>query len=230
MLTMDCFSQLGLPAGSRQGSVRPFNEFVLSDWNRKYEAVYDNVEGSPFLTDHWANGEIRTLKDEYFQQVRMKANLYEGQLLHYNHFTKDSSSINLDFIWEFSIPAEDSTYIFVRYSPPEPDPKPIDHFFIEIGDGPYQLLGQAVAQLQKSSRSSIVNSSGKLKDRFVIRTSYYLANPDGTVYDLGRKKSRVAVFGDQYHSVLNYQKSHYLKWDNAHDLVQIVSYFNQSKD
>ena len=60
-----------LPAGSRQGTVRPFNEFVLSDWNRKYRGtVYENIEGSPFLVGSVdGKGELRTLKDEYFLEV-----------------------------------------------------------------------------------------------------------------------------------------------------------------
>jgi hypothetical protein len=160
----------------------------------------------------------------------MKINLYEGQLLHYNNFTKDSSSINLDLIWEFSIPTEDSTYIFVRYQSPKKDPKPLDHFFIEIDKGSYQLLGQPVAQMQKSTRSTIVNSTGKLKDRFVIRSNYYLANPDGTVSALGNKKSRVAAFGDQFSAVQKFQKTHELKWDQSSDLARIVGYFNQLRD
>ena len=225
----DSYCQLGLPSGSRQGSVRPFNEFVLSDWNRKYEAVYDNVEGSPFLWDQWASGELRTLKDEYFQEVKMKANLYEGQLLHKNNFTKDSSSINLELIWEFSIPVEDSTYIFVRYRSPEKDPKPLDHFYIELSEGPTVLLAQPIVQLQKSSRSSIVNSTGKLNDRFVIRTRYYLANPEGTVFSLANKKSRSQAFGDHYGEVQKFQKSHHLQWDQPQDLAQIVAHYHQLK-
>ena len=80
------------------------------------------------------------------------------------------SSINLDLIWGFSIPTEDSTYIFVKYGSPKKDPKPLDHIFIEIGNGYYQLLGQPVVQLQKSTRSTIVNSAGKLKDRLEVRS------------------------------------------------------------
>ena len=123
-VSLQTLAQLGLPPGSRQGAVRPFNEFVLSDWNLKNDIPYQNIEGSPFLSDAWSDGELRTIDDQYFYEVPLKVNLYEGQLLHHNSFTGDSSAINLDMIWEFSIPAADSNYIFTRFQSPEKEPTP----------------------------------------------------------------------------------------------------------
>jgi|GEM_PF-3647803 len=221
------WAQLSLPQG-REGSVRPFNEYVLSDWVLKHKDKYKDIDGSPFLNQQWTKGEIQTIKDERFQNVSLKLNLFEGQLMHKNNFTGDSSVVQESLLWAFTIPVNDSVYQFERFDAKPPlKNQPLRDFFIVMVRDKYSLLAKPTVNLQRATDNSLVNSVEKQKDRFVYRTAYFVKSPQNELIRLkNQKKTLQRIFGDQYKSCREFIDQKGFDWNKPQHLAELMTYYN----
>jgi hypothetical protein len=222
-----CYGQLTLPEG-RQGAVRPFNEYVLSDWVLKHADKYKDIEGTPFLHNQWVKGEIQTIRDERFQNVLLKLNLYEGQLIHQNNFTGDSSVIQESLLWAFSIPLKDTVYQFERFDASPPlKPMPLKDFFVVLVRDQFTLLAKPHVHLQRATDNSLVNSVEKQRDRFVHRTQYYVWTPDKKLIRLrNQKKALRQIFGDYYQGCIEFTQQRGFDWNKPQHLSELLTYYN----
>lgn len=221
-------AQLGLPQ-AREGSVHPFNEYVLSDWMLKNKNQYEDIEGSPFLTDNWVKGTIHTIHDQRFQEVQLKLNVYQGQLMHLNKFTNDSSMINHELLLGFSMTVGDSILVFEKFDVPKSNkPAPLADFFVVLVNDKYSLLAKPRMSLQRASDNSLVNSTGKLKDRFVSRNEYYVLYPDKSLTRLkNSRKSLKLIFGEHFEACRSYLVQHDVSWTEPGALQSLLIYYNE---
>ncbi len=224
------FSQLSLPEG-RQGAVRPFNEYVLSDWVLKNANKYQDIDGTPFLINQWVKGEIQTIKDERFQNVLLKLNLYEGQLIHQNNFTGDSSVIQENLLWAFSLPSKDTIYQFERFDASPPlKPQPLKDFFVVLVRDQFTLLAKPSIHLQRATDNSLVNSVEKQRDRFIHRTLYYVWTPNKKLFRLrNQKKALRQIFGEHYQDCMEFTQQRGFDWNKPQHLSELIIYFNNVK-
>ncbi len=222
-------AQLNLPSGSRVGAVRPFNEYVLSDWMQKASNEYQNIEGSPFLNRNWEKGTIHTINDEIFEDVMLKLNLYDGQLIHFNNFTGDSSVIRDDMLWSFSLSHRDSVYTFERFDQTETPKSPgLNDFFIVLYRDTLSLLAKPVVKLQRSTDNALITSTGKQNDRFVTHTQYYLLTPTNELVLLkNSRKGFKEAFGNHYKACRELLNNRGLDWKNPQDLVVLIEFYNR---
>ncbi|MEM9328667.1 MAG: hypothetical protein AAGA85_23575 [Bacteroidota bacterium] len=228
LISFGLLAQLAMP-GARTGGVRPFDQYVVSDWARNTKKTVPKYVGSPYLFEEWAPADLVTIKDQVFEDIQVKYDVYQQYLMYKPLNSRDSLIIQDGLIERFSIKAKDTVYRFEKYLlPVEKQTGAMNDFFVVLDSGRYILLAQPSKRLQETSAGALTKASSDDMSRFVDDVFYYIRRPDRRVMEIRpSKKHRKSIFGTDHARITAFANEHRLSWKKRGDLKEIVRFANE---
>lgn len=179
---------------------------------------YENITGSPYLTDDWSKGLVKLQSGQTYKEVKVKYDQVADEL-HFENNGKELVFINP--ISEFKIKllkdgSEKDLYFKNGFAS---DPKAF-----------YQVLADGKATLIKKNRKIIVdktpyNSATAVKI-IESQTKYYLYSDNKLEPLKNNKKSILSVLSDKKGLLDSYIQKENLNLINDEDLGKLITYYN----
>lgn len=212
-------------------SLNPIDQSIFRQWASEVDNATSGslVEGSPYLFNEWAKGEITTIKEEHHSDLDLKFNLFTGQIIYKNPFTKDSTLIMSKFLTSFQLQNNDTTFLFHLILPTEEKAKPIGskNFYLILLNGKNTLLAQPKVKIKRATQNSLINSDGQLKDRYNRYDEFYLKLENDKIITLKRSKKSLIKSLEHHHiEMKKFLKETHLDLSNPTDLTTLVKYYN----
>jgi hypothetical protein len=180
---------------------------------------YENIEGTPYLTDEFRKGLLYLKSGEVFSGD-YRLDLYANQIEFrkedgiYVIGTRDSIA-KLDF--------EDNTIMYVRY---EEDITTKQAFFILIEGGYYSAFIQKNI-LFRNATPARPYQDAPLPARFEQGTDlFYLAEKDNIAVKIGSKKEAITFFGDHGDIAKQFIDKEKINVKKPFDLARLIRHMN----
>ena len=200
------------------GSVQTFNE------------RYEGTKGSPFWSDEWTDGEVRMDNGKVFDHLRIKYDLYQDEI---TVKRRDGAEVIPDknTVASFRLDATQSEDArrFVRVDYLKNYQKfPHNHFAEVLYEGEATLLVVRQKKLIRADYRGAYHANRPYDTFGKVMTQYYWIDPKGRAHELkSNRKSVVRLFRDKKQLVSTFMEENTIDLDNAHDLVQLVQYYDQ---
>ncbi len=220
LLTLLAFSVLSV-------SLKAQNLNNITDVSGKplFETKYTDVQGTPFLTDYWANGMVKLDNGKTYTDIKLRYDLVEDQLLFRN---KDGQSLAfVDGVQEFKLDLagdeQKSLYFKNGF-------KPVDGATEKTY---YQVLSGGETTLLKRTSKHVLESkaynSATTTKTFDEVSSLYVIK-DGQPIKLKKDKKSVLAAFDGYTAQLDaFIKDNKLNLKSDQDLVKLAEFYNSQK-
>ena len=193
-----------------------------------YNNSYEGVEGSPFLFDFWALGEITLTSSIHFDSLRIKYNIVDDNIFVQNDLGKiiiPVKSLVQSFI---IIDSLGNDYKFIKMPLiSEKENAITKHGFFELlFDGKVKLLAQRKKYLKEADYQGAY-SANRPYDEFRSQPPiYYWVNTSGVAVKLKKGKKGVLARLENNEVLANYVKKEHLDLKKEHDLIILISYLN----
>ena len=183
------------------------------------------MDGSPYFIEEWNLGEIKGPKGVTYESVRIRYNIYEGNL----EIIKDGIAIAVDkkqvesfTITEVNDDLEEISYHFSRIIGGNETNK----FYQVLFEGETSLLVDYTIN-KVNIVSQGYNTTAKT-DRFALSSEYYLYDAEsGYVKFRPKNKEFLSVIASDRKDAINkYLSQNKLNVKREEDLVNIVEYYN----
>jgi hypothetical protein len=181
--------------------------------------VYKEIEGSPYLNEHFSKGVI-TLLD---------GTVLDSCLLRYNIFTDQMEYENEGTVYEVApklkvkrAQFDHHLFSYLRYK--EKD-KQEERYFEVLAEGKVSLYKKRVVKFVPPAPSSAYNEA---KQAFfeLPQISYYVAKNGGETFLVRNKKALLKVFKSDKESMTTYISENGLSILKEGDLIKIVNQYN----
>ncbi|GAB2690163.1 hypothetical protein GCM10027037_11360 [Mucilaginibacter koreensis] len=185
---------------------------------------YDNVDGSPYLTDEWATGSVKLANvSKPYTNLLLKYNQESDQL-----YFKGQNGVILSFlepVAEFSINYNlDGIPHTSRYKNGYKSIAGtiVNSFFEVLADGNVQLLKKTFNTIEEQK-----NYGSAITERKMASTVKYFIYTNGkAVLVKPNIKSLLTVLADKQTQLKSYIENESIHSNSDEDLTKIVSYYN----
>lgn len=180
---------------------------------------YTDVDGSPYITEAWAEGSVSFKNSTKLNKALLKMNAYENILEIRWQGTDYISDIQNIVEFSYKDPAIDKTFLF----------KPVkiknkDYALQIISEGKVTFGILNIVKRVRGSGNTLesINNKDKLK---LFKTPYMIKNKEVIEFSFNKKSVQEAL-SDQGEKVDAYMKDKKLNPKNEDDLKLILDYYN----
>jgi hypothetical protein len=210
-----------------ESNVTKTNNFInayASDEVKFNESVknirYKEIQGSPYLTDSFAVGSIYTSKNEHFQNIPIRYNIFTDNI----EYIMGASSVLELKNPETVEKIEFGNYKLI-YSSQSHKNKSGNGFFIVLTEGNVTLLSKPGVTLHKPTQTGGYNDAQP--PRFSRNPdTYYIKVGKNQASILRNKRQLITSFPDYREELRNYIKSNNTKISDQKSLSNLVQYYN----
>jgi hypothetical protein len=191
---------------------------------RKFDNRYEGVKGSPFYHDDWVNGKVVFESGRTAENIQLKYNVYEDELLILQSETgaiyTDKNNVTS---FAFLHPDLQREEWFIKY--PHPKKPGSTQYFQVIFQGKVNLLGHNKIVFEKANYEGGY-SNDKRYDEFKSYTTFYYNTASTTPQKLKSSAGGVAkIFPDKQAQVKQYIVENLLDCRKSEDLIRIFEYY-----
>jgi len=196
---------------------------------RKFDNRYEGTEGSPFYFDYWAEGAIVTASGQQLDNLRLKYNMYEDELIidrqkaGFYYFPKHEVK---SFTIRGKILGENINFVKLQ----NPKNKEGAQYYRILADGDVSLLEYIKVIFEKADFEGGY-SNNKRYDEFKIYPSFYYSNTSSHLPEkLKATPAAISkIFPNHNSEIKNYIKTQKYNCRSEHDLVKIFNYYYSLK-
>lgn len=211
-------------------NLRLTRENAVGNTVRTYDDRYEGVKGHPYFSDEWMLGNVLLENEQEYQNVKLKYNLYEDQLVGLQH-EKYAILLDKDKVRAFTIRDEESgnTYNFVKAAH-------LNHSFKKVNGNQFvQVLHQRKVALYAVNRKTLNKASyrgaynyGNMYDEFVDMDAEYYLGESGKAEKLKFRKRKLLTAFDAHRDLLNkYIDEQQLSINEVDDLLKLIRYYEK---
>ncbi len=194
---------------------------VIREFNNRYEGV----KGSPYYHDEWLNGEIELKNGKLINDVKLKFNLVENELI--IRAGRQTGIINRELVRRFSVNVPDTgNEVFGKY--PSYEKNGADQYYRILYEGKAVLLEYIKIVYEKANFEGGY-ALNKTHDEFKHYPSFfYISNTSGTpAKTRSGNKAFVKIFPDHETELLQLIKKNQLDLRKTEDMIQVFRYYDQ---
>jgi hypothetical protein len=181
---------------------------------------YKEFQGSPYLTDSFAVGSIYTSKNEHFQNIPIRYNIFTDNIEYIMGASRVLELKNPETVEKI----EYGNYKLIYLSQSNKN-KSGNGFFIVLTEGNATLLSKPGVTLHKPTQTAGYNDA---------QPPSFSRNPDTYYIKVGKnqasilrnKRQLITSFPDSREELRNYIKSNNTKISDQKSLINLVQYYN----
>ncbi|HKJ77880.1 MAG TPA: hypothetical protein VKA10_00040 [Prolixibacteraceae bacterium] len=195
------------------------NELSRGEWKPVLTA--DDVSGSPYLNEEFANGTVYTTSKVQYNGLPLRYNAYNDQV----EFKNNEDEIQAIAVPE-SIEKIEFNNIEMVYSPYTNAKKIKRGYFIVMEEGEASLYQKPHIIFEQAKEAAPYKDPEPPK--FVKKTDYYYIKVGNSeAKNIASKKDLVAVFPDHQKQVEKFVKKNKVKPNKPERMVKLVKFYNQ---
>ena len=184
---------------------------------------YKDFQGSPYLTDSFTVGSIYTYKNEQFQNIPIRYNIYTDNIEYIMGASRVLELKNPESVEKVEL--QNCKLVYLQASGIK---NQAQGFFIVLTEGKATLLSKPRVTLQKPTPQGAYNDSQP--PGFLRHTdTYYLKTADNICL-LSNRKKLIQSFPEHRKQVADYIKANHVKVTDSKNLTELVKYYNSLQD
>lgn len=186
---------------------------------RYYEKAGRETEGTPYLHKDWEKGHVLFKSGQKSDLVDLKYNVHLNQVI----FERDGELLQVlpNTLDGFVFLEKNEQKVFLKgFKSEENDINPA-LFLRMIYDGKVKLVAKHTTKFKEARDPNPI--TGKIIDKFIPKTDFYLITEDGKFHDIKLKdKNILEALNSHQKQLKNYAKKKNLSFKNENDLRSIL--------
>lgn len=178
------------------------------------------VVGSPYLSDDWSNGSVKTYNGKVIDNLSLRYNVYEKQI----QFQADN---NIYFLGSpdslLLVTLDDKHFLYLSFEDKNGLQK--DYFEDLSGDGEAQLLLRHTVIIIKSNYNVALNA-GEKNDRLEHKSFYYIRKGSSVVLIDKKGDNLYNLLSEKSKELHDFVSLYHLSFTNKYHLKRMVEYYN----
>jgi hypothetical protein len=183
------------------------------------ESDYNNVKGSPYLTDHFSKGELHTSNGIY-KDLDMKYDIYEGTFLlkinNQNNYLDQNQSTRMVLC--------DGKRFYLKNLGTASKPK--HEFLILVDSSQVSLFVKKNVSLRPEEPPKAMETQAHPAEFVKQKDSYYIQLGTGNMILIENPKDLYAIFADKANGLKELIKKEKLSFKKEEDVVKMMQYCN----
>jgi len=180
----------------------------------------EDINGSPYLFDYWADGHIENTTGGVFKDLVLKYDAFNDQVVFKNN-KGDSIVINKEMVKRFTIAEAESGNVttFETFTVGGEL-----RYMQNLYDGDLKLLHRRTKRIKKAPPSNGYNA-GQAKDSFVDDAAYFVVGKDGKPKEVKLNRAGLMKAFPKYKNrIKDFLKSQGLKGNNPAETILVLKY------